>query len=100
MSVGKEWEIPLRQTKKFCPENCGTTKTPIRKNHYLRDMGPFLRYCHIFIVYDYYGLGLGGVLVVCGECYNLDRSVVVLSPHLSILFFKTPRLQGMSSLAL
>ena len=22
-------------------------KTPIQKNHYLRDMGPFPRYCHI-----------------------------------------------------
>ena len=22
MSVGKECEIPLRQTQKFCPENC------------------------------------------------------------------------------
>ena len=32
-------------------------------------------------------IGLGGVLVVCGECYNLDRSVVVvLSHHLSICF--------------
>ena len=43
---------------------------------------------------------LGGVLVVCGECYNLgkiDRSVVVLSHHLSILFFKSPKIQGMSS---
>ena len=41
------------------------------------------------------------VFVVFGECYNLDRSVVVvLSPHLSILFLKTPKIQGMSSLAL
>ena len=35
--------------------------------------------------------GLGGVLVVCGECYNLeyiDRSVVVLSPHLTVLILK------------
>ena len=23
-------------------------KTPIQKNHYLRDMGPFPGYCHIF----------------------------------------------------
>ena len=49
-------------------------------------------------------LGLGGVLVVRGECYNLEiiyRSVaVVLSPHLSVLFSKTPKIQGMSSLAL
>ena len=22
MSVGKEWEIPLRQKQKFCPQNC------------------------------------------------------------------------------
>ena len=43
---------------------------------------------------------LGGVLVVCGECYNLDRSVVVLFPHHSILFLKTPKVQGISSLAL
>ena len=44
------------------------------------------------------------VLVVCGECYNLgyiDRSVVVLSPLLSIFFFfEQPKIQGMSSLSL
>ena len=39
-------------------------------------------------------LGLGGVLVVCGECYSLgyiDRTVVVVMPPLlSVLFLKTP----------
>ena len=24
-------------------------KTPIQKNHYMRDMGPFPRYCHIYM---------------------------------------------------
>ena len=44
MSVGKEWEIPLRQTQSFVPRivfRCGSTKTPIQKNHYLRDKGLF-----------------------------------------------------------
>ena len=46
---------------------------------------------------------VGGVVVVCGECYNLgkiDRSVVFVPSPLSILFFKTPKIQGMTSLAL
>ena len=42
-------------------------------------------------------LGLGGVLVELGK---IDRSVVfVLSPY-SLFCFETPKIQGMSSLAL
>ena len=51
MSVGKEWEIPLRQTQKFCPREfflaMVALNTPIEENHYLRDIGPFPRYCHM-----------------------------------------------------
>ena len=25
-------------------------KMPIQKNHYMRNMGPFPRYCHMFII--------------------------------------------------
>ena len=54
MSVGKEWEIPLRQTQQFCPENSFlgelALKTPIQKFFYLHDMGPFRRYYHMFLV--------------------------------------------------
>ena len=43
---------------------------------------------------------LGGILVVCGDCYNLNKIivVVVLSPHLTVLILKT-KMQGMSLLA-
>ena len=37
MSVGKEWEIPLRQTQNVCPENyflgVVALQMPIQKNH-------------------------------------------------------------------
>ena len=48
--------------------------------------------------------GLGGILVVCGECYNLGKLIGLLflfcHPLLSILFLKTPKIRGMTSLAL
>ena len=37
MSIGKEWEIPLRQTHKFSP-SVVALKTHIQKNHYLCDI--------------------------------------------------------------
>ena len=30
-------------------------QTPIQKNHYMRDMGPFPRYCHIIMVHIFIG---------------------------------------------
>ena len=44
MSVGKEWEIPLRQTQKFCPENCfccGNTKNAYTEKSLFARHGPF-----------------------------------------------------------
>ena len=53
MSVGKEWEIPLRQTHKVLSQELFlgvvALKTHIQKNHYMRDMGPFPRYGHIML---------------------------------------------------
>ena len=51
MSVSKEWEIPLRQTQKFCPDNLSVValQTPIVKKHYMRHVGPFPRYV-IFVI--------------------------------------------------
>ena len=50
MSVGKEWEIPLRQTQKLLSielffRRSSTTNTYI-ENH-MHEMGPFLKYGHI-----------------------------------------------------
>ena len=50
-------------------------------------------------------LGLGGVPIVCGECYiTLGKFIGLLflfcHPLLSILFLKTPKIRGMTSLAM
>ena len=44
VSVGKEQEIPLRQTQKFCPENCfccGSTKNDYTEKSLFARHGPF-----------------------------------------------------------
>ena len=44
-----------------------------------------------------------GVLVVCGECYNLGKLIGLLFLFclpLSIMFLKTLKIRGMTSLAL
>ena len=55
MSVGKEWEIPLETNTKVLSRELFlgvvALKTPIQKTHYLRDMGPFSRYCHIWSIF-------------------------------------------------
>ena len=43
--------------------------------------------------------GLGGVLVVCGECYNKLIGMFFYSVP-PIMFLKTPKIRGMTSLAL
>ena len=47
MSVGKEWEIPLRQTQKFCPKNCfyrcGSTKNAYTEKSLYARHGPFFQ---------------------------------------------------------
>ena len=66
MSVGKEWEIPLRQTKKVLSGELFlgviALQTPIQKNHYLREMDPYPRYCHIYLfIYSF----IHSLLFVC-----------------------------------
>ena len=54
----------------------------------------------VFIIIVYNKKGLGGVLVFCGECYNLGKLIGLLFCLPSSLFFfveKTPKIQGMSS---
>ena len=53
----------------------------------------------LLAVYSYIFNSARGVLVVCGECFNLeliDMSVVIDVLHLSILVLKNSKIQGIS----
>ena len=57
MSVGKEWEIPLRHTQKFCPENCfrcDSTKNAYTEKSLFAQHGPFFQVLSHIMSCKYY----------------------------------------------